>query len=713
MDRVSDPTSSTVGHFARFASGRKTKWVILAFWVIAFVVAFSPANKLTGAQENDAVSWLPGEAESTAVLKDMGRFQSSDEIPAVVVYERAAGTTAADVDAVTAQVKQFDDVDNVDRSSVGPVPSEDKEALQVVVPIDAGTGGWEELGTAVDTIRDITADSPEGLTVHITGPGGFAADSSEAFAGIDGKLLYSAVAVVVVILLLTYRSPLLWALPVFSAVVSLIVAQALVYLLATRADLTVNAQSAGILTVLVFGAGTDYALLLVARYREELRRHADRHEAMAFALHRSGPAIVASGSTVVAGMLCLLFASMNSTQGLGPVAAAGIVVAVLVILSLLPALLVIFGRWFFWPVRPTFGSPDHTETGVWARVGRGIARGPRMTWVVTALVLAVASLGLLQLDADGLQNKDSFYGTPDSVVGETVLARHFPAGSGQPVVVIADADAAGAVRTAFAATDGIDGVAAPVSRGGLAFLQGTLADPPDSQAAKDTVDRVRDAVHAVPGAGAEVGGGTAIVLDTARAASSDNRLIIPVVLLVVFLILMLLLRAVVAPLVLIATVVLSFTAALGLSALLFKHVFGFAGADTSLPLFVFVFLVALGIDYNIFLMTRVHEEARVLGTHRGALVGLAATGGVITSAGLVLAGTFAVLGTLPVVAFAEIGVAVALGVLLDTIIVRAVLVTALNLDIDRHMWWPSAMARPDRTDAAPDRMSEVSGSVRR
>ncbi len=701
---------SSVGRFARFASGRTTKWMILAFWVVVFVLALSPAGKLTGAQENDAVSWLPGDAESTAVLHAMNRFQSSDEIPAVVVYERATGATTTDIAAVAGQVTQFNDVENVSRDAVGPIPSKDRKALQVIVPIDAGSGGWQSLGTAVDTLRDITADSPDGLTVHITGPGGFAADSSEAFAGIDGKLLYSAVGVVVVILLLTYRSPILWMLPVFSAVVSLFVAQAVIYFLATRADLTVNAQSAGILTVLVFGAGTDYALLLVARYREELRRHEDRHEAMAFALHRSGPAIVASGSTVVAGMLCLLFASMNSTQGLGPVAAVGIVVALLVMLTLLPALLVILGRWFFWPLRPSYGSADHTETGLWARVGQQIARGPRTTWVVTAVALAIASLGILQLDANGLQNKDSFYGTPDSVVGEEVLARHFPAGTGQPVIVIAQRDAAGAVRTAFAATDGIDQVTDPVYKDGLAFMQGTLTAPPDSQAAKDTVDRVRDAVHEVPGAQARVGGGTAIALDTLRASTSDNRLIIPIVLVVVFLILMLLLRAVVAPLVLIGTVVLSFGAALGLSALLFTHVFGFAGADSSLPLFVFVFLVALGIDYNIFLMTRVHEETKAVGTRRGALIGLAATGGVITSAGLVLAGTFAVLGTLPVVTFAEIGIAVALGVLLDTIIVRAVLVTALNLDIGRRMWWPSALARTDGA-RPPGRHAAPAGDV--
>jgi RND superfamily putative drug exporter len=336
---------------------------------------------------------------------------------------------------------------------------------------------------------------------------------------------------------------------------------------------------------------------------------------------------------------------------------------------------------------------DHTETGIWARVGARIAVRPRMTWVVTVVVLGIASLGVLQLNANGLQNKDTFYGKPDSVVGEAVLARHFPAGSGQPLVVIAKASSAAAVRTAFADTDGIASVAKPRIAGGVAYLQGTLQDAPDSEAAKLTVDRVRSVLHGLPGANAEVGGSTAIVLDTLRAASHDNLLVIPLVLLVVFLILALLLRAVVAPLVLIATVVLSFTAALGIASLLFRNVLGFAGADPSLPLFVFVFLVALGIDYNIFLMTRVREEAKTFGTRRGALVGLAATGGVITSAGLVLAGTFAVLGTLPVVTFAEIGIAVALGVLLDTIIVRGVLVTSLNLDIGPRMWWPSALAR--------------------
>ncbi|MGZ4579747.1 MAG: MMPL family transporter [Nocardioidaceae bacterium] len=674
-------------------------------WLIALGVAFGPAGKLTGAQNNEAVSWLPGNAESTQVLHESARFLPADEIPAVIVYTRPSGITPTDFAAVKQQAHKFDNLARVDRAVVGPIPSRDHQALQVYVPVNAGNGGWNKVATSVESMRTIAKSSPAGLQSHITGPGGYAADSSDAFSGIDGKLLYAAMLVVIVILLFTYRSPVLWLLPVFSAFVALSCAQAVIYVLATQANLTVNAQSAGILTVLVFGAGTDYALLLVARYREELRHHENRHEAMAFALHRAGPAIAASGSTVIAGMLCLLVASMNSTRGLGPVAAIGIVVGLSVMLTLLPALLVIFGRWVFWPQRPTYGSADHLERGIWARVGRRIALRPRLTWVATAVALGVASLGILQLNATGLQNKDAYYGTPDSVVGQQVLAQHFPAGSGQPVVVVARADKAAQVAATLAGTKGIAAVSRPVVKGNLAYLQGTLAAAPDSTAAQNTVDRVRARIHQVTGADAKAGGNTAIVLDTLRAATNDNRIIIPLVLLVVLLILGLLLRAVVAPLLLVATVVLSYGAALGLSALAFRHIFGFAGADSSLPLFVFVCLVALGLDYNIFLMTRVHEEAKQVGSRRGALIGLAATGGVITSAGLVLAGTFAVLGTLPLVAFAEIGIAVALGVLLDTVIVRSVLVTALNLDLGPRMWWPSALSRAK--DQPPDAAAEA------
>ena len=668
-----------VGKIAQFPCGRRTKWLVVVFWIVVLVVAGPLAGKLTGVQKNDAVEWLPQSAESTKVFKLSEQFGTADEAPAVVVYERPAGITPADLAAATADKAVFTQIDGVvDEKVVGPIPAKDNQALELLVPIRMGTGGWQTLTDAVSAMQDQATPRDAGLSMHVAGPAGMAAAFGEAFKGIDGTLLFSALGVVTIILLLTYRSPILWLFPVISAGVALGSAEGVIYLLVQHAGLTVNAQSAGVLTVLVFGAGTDYALLLVARYREELRRHEDRHEAMAFALHRAGPAIFASASTVIIGMLALVVAEMNSTKGMGPVAAIGIAVGLLAMLTLLPALLVIGGRWLFWPVRPTFGSADHTETGLWARIGRLIARRPRAVWVVTSLVLVGLALGLTQLKTDGIANKDAFVGKTDAVAGAAVIGRHFDAGTGQPVVVIAKSARAAEVSAALRSTTGITAVADPVEKAGFVYLEGTLADGPDSRAAEATVDRVRAAVHNVDGADATVGGGTAVVLDTKRASSHDNKVIIPVVLVLVFLVLSLLLRSILAPVVLIATVVLSFLAALGIGALVFTHVFGFKGGDPGTPLLCFVFLVALGIDYNIFLMSRVHEEAKKSGTRRGALTGLAATGGVITSAGLVLAGTFAVFATLPVVSFAQMGFVVSVGVLLDTLVVRSILVTALN-----------------------------------
>ncbi len=591
-------------------TGRRFKYLILLFWLIVVGISAPLAGKLTDAQKNDAKSWLPGSAESTQVLDIQASFASPDTIPAVVVYERPGGLTAADRAAITADAQEYARIPGLDGQVMGPIFAEDGQAAQTVVPLNLGPDGWELAADAATSMKDTAIEGANGMAVHLTGPAGFAADSAEAFEGIDSTLLYGTIAVVVLILLLTYRSPTLWLLPVISAGVALTCAQAVIYLLAAHAGLIVNAQSAGILTVLVFGAGTDYALLLVARYREELRRHHDRHEAMAVALHRAGPAILASGATVVVGMLCLLFAQTNSTRGLGPVAAIGILVALAVMLTLLPALLVTVGRWVFWPARPREGSPEPTATGVWARLGARIARAPRRTWIVTTLVLGVMAIGIVQLDATGLTNKESFRGNPDSVVGEEVLARHFPAGAGSPVVVVGNAAAANEIHAVVASTEDIEPstVTPPLVRNDVAYIQGTLTVPADSKAAYDVVDNLRDRVHAVPNADAKVGGNTAINLDVQRAASYDRNVIIPIILVVVFIILAVLLRAILAPLLLIATVVLSFAAALGASALIFKHVFGFGGADTAFPLFVFVFLVALGIDYNIFLMTRVREE---------------------------------------------------------------------------------------------------------
>ncbi|GAA2785793.1 MMPL family transporter [Kitasatospora sp. CM 4170] len=684
---------SPTRRLAALPCGRRSKWVVLALWLVLLLVAGPLAGKLNGAEDNQASSWLPGNAESTQVLNEQRAFQPVDTAQAVVVYQRDGGITPADRVEAARDAAAFATAPHVLGEVVGPVVSADGRAMQTIVPIDIGTGGWEDLRPAVDNLRATAADGSQGMVTHVTGPAGIGADQAEVFAGIDSTLLAATISVVIILLLLTYRSPVLWLLPLLSAAGALVVSQAVIYLLADHAGLTVNAQSAGILIVLVLGAGTDYALLLTARYREELRRHEDRHEAMAFALHRAGPAILASSATVVASMLCLLIAEMNSTSGLGPVCAIGVLVALVAMLTLLPALLVVFGRWVFWPVKPAYGTPEPTRTGRWAHVGAWIGRRPRKVWIGTTLALAACCIGLVSLNASGLSTAGTFTGKPDSVVGQEVLQDHFPGGTGAPLTVISTESGVAAVRAAATSTPGVAGTSAPEVHEGTALFRATLTDPPDSQAAKDTVDRVRTAVHAVPDADAKVGGSTAVILDAGRAATNDNRTIIPLVLGVVLVILALLLRAITAPLVLIATVVLSYASALGISAFFFEHVFHFEGQDNSFPLFVFVFLVALGIDYNIFLMTRVREESVHQGTRRGAISGLAATGGVITSAGLILASTFAVLGTLPLVGFAEIGFAVALGVLLDTLVVRSVLVTALTMDLDRHIWWPSKLSK--------------------
>src|SRR6266550_7571844 len=488
-------------------AGRRTKWLVLVFWLVVVALAGPLSGKLTGVEKNDAQSWLPSAAESTQALALRSQVVSPNVFPAVVVYDRPAGVTAADKAKATADARRFAGVAGVVQGQVaGPFVARDGKAIETVVQVNLGHNGWNGAGTAADALRSIAASDARGMTIHIAGPLGYASDSGKAFKGIDGVLLFSALAVVIVLLLITYRSPSLWLLPVISAGVALVSAQAVIYLLAAHAGLTVNAQSAGILAVLVFGASTDYALLIVARYREELRRHDRRHPAMAEALRRAGPAIIASGSTVIVSLLVLSAAELASTKSLGPVLAIGVAVSMLVMLTLLPALLVTFPRGVFWPYRPAYGSPEPTTRGLWARVGWAIAPRPRLVWVTTAVILGVLALGLTGLKASGLTSAQSFRGHPDSVIGEAVLAAHFPAGAGQPVVVIGNPSAAAALRSAFAATPGIAGVSPPAARAGHTYLQGTLTTPPDSAAAYTTIDRVRAAVHAVPGADAKVGG---------------------------------------------------------------------------------------------------------------------------------------------------------------------------------------------------------------
>lgn len=633
-----------------------------------------------------------------------------------MIYDRPGGVTPADLSKARADAEAFKGVENVVGQPQGPVTSQDGEAVQTVVQVHKDRTGWEGIGKVVDALTEVGEKNADGLGFHVTGPAGHASDSIKAFSS-GGSLTAITASVVVVILLLTYRSPVLPLLPLLTVGGALVTSEAVIYLLAKNAGLTVNKQTGFILTVLVFGAATDYALLLTSRYREELRRHADRHEAMAQALYRSGPAILASAATVAVSLTLLMLATLNSTQGLGPACAVGILVGLLAMVTLMPALLVICGRWIFWPVRPAQGAAGEgadgaggADGGVWTRVGTAVSGRPRLVWIGTALALGVMAVGVFGLKADGLSSKDQFTGTPQTAVGEEIQARHFPAGSGDPVYVVAraaSAEQAERVRAALADVPGVAAVSTPTLKDGDALMLGELADDPSSTAAMRTVEQARTAVHAVEGADAQVGGTTAVALDTQQAAARDSEVIIPIVLLVVFLVLALLLRALVAPLLLMATVVLSFGAALGVSSLVFDHVFGFAGAEASFPLLTFVFLVALGIDYNIFLVTRVREEALLHGTRRGALTGLSATGGVITSAGLVLAGTFAAMASLPLVFAAELGFAVAFGVLLDTLVVRSVLVTALTLDVGRWMWWPSSLFR--RHDAYAAERATSSG----
>jgi len=562
------------------------------------------------------------------------------------------------------------------------------------------------LSLIVDFMREDLKENFEAkeLTTHVTGFGGIFADLFGAFGSIDSTLLTTTLLVVSIILIIVYRSPLLWILPLFTAIIALSVAGTIVYYAAKADLLDLNGQSQGILSVLVLGAATDYALLLIARYREELHHHESRYVAMKVSLRGVFEPILASGSTVIAGLLVLLLSDLSGNRGLGPVGAIGVAVSMITVLTLLPALLVVFGRWIFWPKIPKFDDVDEQLSGTWAKIGNAVERNPKRIWISTALLLVIFAGFSFTLKADGLANTEAFTKRTDSVIGLERIGEHFPSGESSPVEIVVKQ---GDVAQATTALLGVSNVAfvEPVVAGqkipgaptppikvvdGQVLLNATLKVAPDSVEARNTIPLIREAVHAVDKE-ILVGGGTAVQFDTDVASRHDNRVIIPVVLIIIGLILGLLLRSILAAGLLLLTVVLSFMATLGVCQLVFENVFDFKGADASFPLFTFIFLVALGIDYNIFLMTRVREESLKLGTRKGVIKGLTVTGGVITSAGIVLAATFAVLGVLPLVFLAQLGFAVAFGVLLDTIIVRSLLVPALVHVIGPKIWWPSKM----------------------
>ena len=700
----------------------KRKPIAIAILVVIAWVGvtgfFGPLfGKLTSVQENDNSAFLPDSAESTKAVKLLESFAAGEStaFPTLVLLEGSVSTEV--LQQINAHLETVPDLKLggtdvplskylLPGSQVTAFPAPDGKAVLASILLDGAAIGEvlpndePVLPAIVEALReDFTPFAKDlGFDSYVTGAGGLIGDLFGAFGDLDSTLLLTTLGVVAFILIIVYRSPILWFLPLLSAVFALSTAGGIIYLLAKNNVIDVNGQSQGILSVLVLGAGTDYALLLISRYREELHHHSTPVAAMRAAYKGTFEPIVASGATVALGLLVLLLSDLSGNRGLGPIGAIGVVVAVITMVTLLPAFLVLFGRWIFWPRIPRFDDVDAQLTGTWAKVGNLVERRPRRAWVITGLLLVLLAAFSTTLKTDGLSTSESFTGNPESVVGQKLLENHFPGGEGDPTKVILKNELIPSVSEKLRGVEGVTAVAPEVNaagvivKNGLSILNVTLSTAPDSRESRDRIPAIREAVKSIDES-ILVGGTTAVFFDTDVAARHDNRTVIPVVLLLITLILGLLLRSIVSAVLLLGTVVLSYFATLGVCALVFNHIFGFAGADASFPLFAFIFLVALGIDYNIFLMTRVREESGKMGTRKGVIKGLTVTGSVITSAGIVLAATFGVLGILPLVFLAELGFAVAFGVLLDTIIVRSILVPALVHEIGPKVWWPSKLSK--------------------
>jgi RND superfamily putative drug exporter len=694
--------------------------VVIGWFMITGI--FGPLfGKLSSVQENNNSNFLPQGSEAAQASDAIAKFSSDKafNFPTLVLFEGTASPTAlATINSHLATVPSL----TLDGTSaklgdyllkggqVTAFPSQDGKAILVNIPLDGESisevlpNEKPVLPAVVEALReDIKPLASEvKMNSYVTGPAGILGDLFGAFETLDSSLLLTTLGVVAIILIVVYRSPILWIIPLLSAMFALTTAGGIVYLLAKNNIIDVDGQSQGILSVLVVGAATDYALLLIARYREELHHHESRFDAMKAAYKGVWEPILASGSTVAISLMMLLFSQLTSTKGLGPIGAIGIVAAMITILTFLPAALVLCGRWIFWPRKPHNDGDDHVLSGPWSKVANSIERKPRRAWVITGVILVALAFTSTTLKADGLGTVDSFTGNPESVVGQKLLVKHFPGGEGDPTQIVVAQGKADAVIAAVSDVKGVSEVSYavdPMSQNvkvvdGKVIINATLDKAPDSVEAGEYITPIREAAKKADST-ALVGGTSAVYFDVRTANGHDNKTIIPIILFVITIILGLLLRSILSAVLLLGTVVLSYFATLGACALVFNHVFGFAGGDNSFPLFAFIFLVALGIDYNIFLMTRVREEAGKIGTRAGVTKGVTVTGAVITSAGIVLAATFAVLGLLPLVPLAELGFAVAFGVLLDTLIVRTILVPALVHEIGPKIWWPSKLQKSE------------------
>ncbi|WP_346539441.1 efflux RND transporter permease subunit [Micromonospora sp. DPT] len=697
--------------FTRVARGRLAAWLTVVAAIVVGAAVFGlpkPANPDPVSATGLSIEW-----QSTQVERLQDRLPASDTQPAIVVLSRADGRalTEADRAALTARSGKLARLAVGGRISAPQVAPDGTVAL-VAVPLSSA-GGQEQVGQTVDQLRAALAGLPDGLAVQVTGGPAFTADLTKVFEGADTTLLLVTAAVVALLLLITYRSPFLWIVP-------LIVVAATEQLTLRALDTIVPAVGinlpggavTGIASVLVFGAATDYALLIIARYREELRREEDRFVAMRAALRRTAEPILASGITVILGVLTLLLSEQELNRALAVACATGVVFAMLSALFVLPAALVIFGRGLFWPFVPRAGSAAR-EGRLWGRLGTAVVRRPAPVAVLATLLLAGLALGGLGIRT-GLSETEQFRVKPEAVAGAETLAKAFPAGTTQPVAVLTTPSAAPAVTAAAAAVPGVASARPGEAGAGIAQVDVVLTAEPGTTASDRAIEALRDAVAAVPGsappavdgadefAGAVVGSPVAATYDSTEADGRDLRLILPIILLLVGAVLVLLLRGLVAPVLLVLTVIASFFASLGAAWLLFDHVLGFPALDSGVLLIAFVFLVALGVDYNIFLVTRAREDARSAGTRDGMLSALRVTGGVITSAGILLAAVFAVLGVLPLITLTQVGVIVCIGVLLDTLLVRTVLVPALAFLLGERFWAPGRIHRHPAPDAPAD-----------
>jgi RND superfamily putative drug exporter len=717
---------------SQFSSGRRSKWIVIAVWVIAVMAVGGYAGKLQDATTNENEDYLPESADSTAVINLLeDEFPEGREVDALIVYQREGGLTAADRATISSNAREICGSDEIaqkqavispfggvacapgltessdggDQSRTveikpdaqgGPPPvSEDGSTALMIVK--TGSTDSEEIQDTVGALRDLTPspDAPESeLRSFVTGTAGFVTDATEAFEDIDGTLLLVTITLVLILLLIIYRSPVIAFVPLIVVGIAYTIVAAMVYGLVDGGAFDVNGQTTGILIVLMFGAGTDYCLLIVSRYREELREYEDKHEAMAHATERTAPAIVSAGGTVFAAMLVLALADLKSTQSMGPVLALGVAVTLLAGLTLLPAVLSALGRGAFWPSVPRIGSEQSKPLDVWRRVGHLVHDNAPVATIVCVAVLAIGALGNLT-DRGNLDFGEGFRNDPDSTRGQEVIDEELSAGQVAVTNVVVENDPANvqAVTEAVQGSDAVD-TAQLVSvsdDGELARIDLTLTSDPFSDAASDSIPGLRDTVEgAASGGTALVGGLTAENHDTVETLSSDAKILVPLILILIFVILCVLLRAVVAPLYLVATVVLSFGFALGISKVIFEHLFNQPDGDPGLATFAFIFLVALGVDYNIFLISRIREESAKLGNKEGVIAGLEKTGGVITSAGIILAGTFCALMSLPIETLFQLGFTVALGLLVDTFLVRAVLVPSIAFQLGNRNWWPGS-----------------------